>query len=307
MPLPIEETIADLANSDKPLLKSRLIDLSNLNSEEARLVEQAWPAIELGRRRQIIYRLVELAEDNVEFNFDSIFKNCLKDQDAEVRSKAIEGLWESEEASLINPLINLLEQDSSENVQATAARALGKFAMLAELKKLRSCHTSKICQALLTVISDKSKPIEVRRCALEAAAPLNLPQVKKAIIKAYQSHNAKLRTSAIYAMGKNCNRSWLPVLIKELSNANTLIRYEAAGACGELGEEEAVPYLLELINDPDGDVQVAAIQALGKIGGTEAKGCLKQCLNDVNEVIREAAEQALDELVAGEDQFSFSV
>ena len=179
--------------------------------------------------------------------------------------------------------------------------------MLAELKKLRSCHTSKICQALLTVISDKSKPIEVRRCALEAAAPLNLPQVKKAIIKAYQSHNAKLRTSAIYAMGKNCNRSWLPVLIKELSNANILIRYEAAGACGELGEEEAVPYLLELINDPDGDVQVAAIQALGKIGGTEAKGCLKQCLNDVNEVIREAAEQALNELVAGEDPFSFRV
>jgi len=307
MSLSIEENLADLANGDKPLLSSRLVDLSNLNSEEARLVEQAWPAIELGRRRQIIYRLVELAEDNVELNFDSIFKNCLKDQDAEVRSKAIEGLWESEEASLINPLINSLEQDSSENVQATAATALGKFAMLAELKKLRSCHTSKICQALLPVISDKSKPIEVRRRALEAAAPLNLPQVKKAIMEAYQSHNSKLRTSAIYAMGKSCNRSWLPVLIKELSNANTEIRYEAAGACGELGEEEVVPYLLELINAPDAEVQVAAIQALGKIRGAEAKECLKQCLNNPNEVISEAAEQALDELEAGEGPFSFRI
>ena len=42
MLLPIEETIADLADSDKPLLNSRLIDLSNLNPEELRVLEQAW-------------------------------------------------------------------------------------------------------------------------------------------------------------------------------------------------------------------------------------------------------------------------
>lgn len=118
MSLSIEETIADLADSDKPLLDSRLIDLSNLNPEEIRILEQAWAAIKLKRRQQIVYRLVELSEDNLELNFDSVFKNCLEDRDAEVRSKAIDGLWESEEASLINPLVNLLEQDSSEKVQA---------------------------------------------------------------------------------------------------------------------------------------------------------------------------------------------
>ena len=42
MLLPIEETIADLADSDKPLLNSRLIDLSHLNPEELRILEQAW-------------------------------------------------------------------------------------------------------------------------------------------------------------------------------------------------------------------------------------------------------------------------
>jgi len=305
MLLPIEETIADLGNCDKPLLSSRLIELSNLNPEELELLQQAWAVIEPKRRRQIIYRLVELAEDNFELNFDSIFTSCLKDQDAEVRSKAIEGLWESEEASLINPLINLLEQDSSEKVQAAAATALGKFTMLAELKKLRSCHTSKICQALLTVISDKSKPIELRRRALEAAAPLSLPQIKKVIMEAYQSHNSKLRTSAIYAMGRNCDHSWLPMLLKELGSANAEIRYEAAGACSQLGEEEAIPYLIELINDPDTDVRLAAIQAIGKIGGSEAKECLEQCLDNPSKVIQQAAEQALHELEAEEDPFSF--
>lgn len=305
MSLPIVATMADLGNSDKPLLNSRLADLSNLNSAELEVFEQAWATIKPKRQRQIMSRLIESAEDNIELNFESIFENRLKDQDAEVRSKAIEGLWESEETSLINPLINLLEQDSSEKVQAAAATGLGKFAMLAEYQKLRSHHTAKVCQALLTAISDKSRPLEVRCRALEAAAPLSLPWVKEAIINAYQSRDAKLRVNAIYAMGRNCDCSWLPTLLKELGSDDVEIRYEAAGACGELGEKEAVPPLIGLINDPDTDVQLAAIQALGKIGGAEAKEHLQHCLNNPSEAIRQATEQALQELAAGEDPLSF--
>ena len=219
MSLPIEKIIADLVNIEQPLRNSRLVGLSNLSSEELELWEQVWNSIESKRQRQIMYRLVEMAEDNLQLNFDGIFRNCLKDQDTEVRGKAVEGLWESEDTSLISPFINLLEQDGSVNVQVAAATALGKFAMLAELNKLRSCYTSKICQTLLGVISDKNRAVEVRRRALEAVAPLNLPQVEKNIREAYQSHSRKLKSSAIYAMGKNCNRSWLPLLLRELSSA----------------------------------------------------------------------------------------
>jgi len=305
MSLPIEETIANLGTSDKPLLSSRLIELSTLSQEEMALFEQKWAAIEPKRRRQIVHRLIELAEDNFELNFDSIFISCLEDQDAEVRSKAIEGLWENEDASLINPLIDLLNKDSSEKVQTAAAAALGKFAMLAELKKLRSSHAVKVSQALLAVIGDKSKPIEVRRHALGAAAPLSIPQVNKAILEAYQSHDSKLRTSAIYAMGKNCDLSWLPILLEGLASPNVEIRYEAATACGELGEKEAAPYLIELVNDADAEVQLAAIRALGKIGGSEAKECLEQCLNNPGEAIQQAADEALRELGVEEDPFPF--
>jgi len=305
MPSPVEKIITDLGNSDKPLLSSRLAELSNLNPEELAILEQVWATIEPKRRRQIVSQLVRLAEDDFELNFDSIFKNCLRDKDAEVRSKAIEGLWENEEPSLINPLINLLEQDSSEKVQAVAATALGKFVMLAEHKKLRSCHGAKACQSLLTVISDKSKPTEVKRRALEAAAPIKHPQVERAILEAYQSNNPKLRVSSIYAMGKSCNPVWLPTLLTEVDSTDAEIRYEAATACGELGEEEAVPQLIALVNDPDIEVQLATIQALGKIGGTEAKNCLEQCLDDPSEAIQQAAEQALQELELGEEPLSF--
>ncbi len=307
MSLPIEETITDLGNSNQPLRNARLVDLSNLNSEELGFLERAWSGIEPARRRQVIYRLVELAEDNLELNFDSIFRSCLKDQDAEVRSKAIEGLWECEEASLVDPLINLLGQDGSEDVRAAAATALGKFVMLAELNKLRSCHTSKVRQALFGVIGDSKRSVEVRRRALEAVAPLNLPKVEGAIIGAYQSHDPELRISAIYAMGKNGDRSWLPLLLKELASTDAEIRYEAAEACGELGEEDAIPQLIELIDDPDVEVQVAALRALGKIGGNEAKECLQRCLNTPGEVICQAAEQALYELEVEESPFTFKV
>jgi len=307
MSLPIEETIADLGNSDKPLPSSRLIDLSNLNQEEMGLFEQKWAAIEPKRRRQIVHRLVELAEDNFELNFDSILTSCLKDQDAEVRSKAIEGLWENEDASLINPLIELLNKDSSEKVQVVAAAALGKFAMLAELGKLRSSYAAKVCQALLGMIGDKSKPIEVRRRALEASAPLSIPQVNKVILEAYQGRDSKLKASAIYAMGKNCNPSWLPMLLEELANPDVEICYEAATACGELGEKEAAPYLIELVNDADAEVQLAAVRALGKIGGSEAKECLEQCLHNPSEAVQQVAEEALHELEMEEEPFSFGV
>ena len=131
MPLPLEETLASLSDSDQPLLSSRLAELSKLNAQELALFERAWKKIEPRRRRQIMYRLVELAEENFELDFDDIFKNRLREEDADVLSKAIEGLWENEETSLIDPLIKLLEPENAEKVQAAAATALGKFAMLA--------------------------------------------------------------------------------------------------------------------------------------------------------------------------------
>jgi len=39
MLLTTKETIADLTDSDKPLLNSKLIDLSNLNPEELGILE----------------------------------------------------------------------------------------------------------------------------------------------------------------------------------------------------------------------------------------------------------------------------
>ena len=301
----IRELIAKLTRNVTELNGSGLIDLSNLSSQEVRLFEQAWAGVEPELRRQIIFKLVELTHDNFELNFDSIFTTCLKDNDAEVRSRAIDGLRESEEPSLINPLLKLLERDSSETVQAAAATALGNFAKLAELKKLRHCYMSGVEQALLAAIGDENRSIEVRCRALEAVAIISQPQVRKSIMEAYESGDDTLKISAIYAMGKNCDGSWLPILLRELSSAEVKVRYKATETCGELGEVEAVPHLVELVNDSDDEMALLAIKALGKIGGSEAKWYLEQCLDTPEEIISEAVGQALDELKSEEDLFHF--
>ncbi|MDD5591040.1 MAG: HEAT repeat domain-containing protein [Dehalococcoidales bacterium] len=303
---PIEEIITLLTDSSKPLLHSSLADLSNITTEKLNFLKEIWPTIEPQRRRQIVSRLVELAEDNFELDFDSIFKTCLNDQDAEVRSKAIEGLWENEEPSLIHTLIAMVDQDNSKLVQAAAATGLGKFTTLAEQQKLRPAYTSKIYRSLLAVIDDRNKPVEVKRRALESIAPLDSPEVEKAIGEAYQSHDRTLRVSAIYAMGRNGNPAWLSMILDGAGSPDPEIRYEVARACGELGEEEAVPYLINLAADPDIEIQMAAIEALGQTGGTEAKNFLEQCLDAPSEAVQQAAEQALNELRAeGEDSPPF--
>jgi HEAT repeat protein len=302
VPTNFKQIIDDMGDLEKNLVNTELAGLSNLKTSELDYFCQVWGKVELDRRRKIINRLVELAEDNFELNFDSIYKSCLNDQDPDVRVKAIEGLWENEETPLISVFIRMLNQDTSETVQAAAAKALSKFALLAELKKLGPSSSSRVSQALLAILADSSKPREVWRRALEAAAPLTLPEVKKAISDAYNSQDVKIRNSALFAMGKNCDSAWLPILIKEMTSANPDARYEAAGACGEICDEEAVPHLIKLTQDKDPEVQQTALISLGKIGGAKAKAHLMKCTNSADENIVEAAETALKYIEAEDDE-----
>jgi hypothetical protein len=301
-PLNIKEIVTNMSDMEKPLINAELVDLSNLNNVEMEYLSEKWGSIEVDRRRKIVARLNELAEENFELNFDSIFKNCLRDGDLEVRAGAIEGLWENEETALISIYIRMINEDSSEKVQAAAAKALSKYALLAETRKLGPASSSRVTQALLTILADSSKSREVWRRALEAAAPLSLPEVKKAIDKAYNSQDQKTRNSAIYAMGRNCDSAWMPILIKEMNSTSADARYEAAGACGEIGDKEFVPYLIKLSQDKDPDVQQAAILSLGKIGGVKAKAYLVKCAQSADEGVADAAEAALKYINAEADE-----
>lgn len=301
----LQRLLADLSDASKPLSASRLAYLSGLNREEVKLFQRAWAQAEPGRRRQIMGRVVELAEDNFDLDFEPVFRICLSDSDAGVRLKAIEGLWGCEERSLIVPLVHMLQQDGAEPVRAAAASALGTFVLLAELQKLRPADAERVEAALLSVIRSPDEAVEVQRRALEAVSALSRPEVEELIGKAYASGQHRMRISAIYAMGRNCDPSWLPLLIRELGSPDPEMRFEAAQACGELGDQRAVPHLIPLLHDPDPEVQVAAITALGRIGGEAVRPELEKHLTHPDQRLREAAEAALEEISFGEEPLSF--
>ncbi len=303
----IRKTAAHLLNSGQRLLNSSLAELSDLRPAGLAYLEKVWLQIALKRRRQIVSRLAELAEDDVQLSFNAIFKMLLADPDEEVRTSAIGGLWENEEPSLIEPLIGLLQEDNAAKVRAAAATALGRFALLAEHGRLRPETADRVRQALLAALADDGLPAELKRRVLEAASPLSLPQVKEAIRAAYEAVNPSLRVGAVYAMGKNYDPAWLPTLLEEVSSSSAEMRYEAATACGELEEEAAVPCLIKLSDDTDTEVQLAAIQALGKIGGDRARKCLESLADHPRESVRQVAGDAiatLDEM-AGPLSFGF--
>jgi HEAT repeat protein len=285
-----------MADTGKALVNTHLAALSDMAAADIKNFRQVWKTIETKRRREIIIRLNELASDSVELNFDNIFLSSLRDPEADVRSEAINGLWENEEPALIPVLIDLLNNDPEEKVQATAAQALGRFALMAEINSIAPKYAIQVGQALLDVFNDRNKSIEVRRRALEAVSPLTTEQVKTAIKTAYESLDERLKISAVYAMGKNCDNKWLPFVLKELKNSDAEIRYEAVTACGEIADEDIMQYLIPAANDEDIDVQLAVIQALGKIGGNEAKLYLQKHADEPNEALRDAIETALKEI-----------
>ena len=295
--------ILDRSTVDAPK-STDLAELSELDRDEIETFKQAWSPLGPERRRHIISRLVELAEDNVELNFNEIFKLALRDLDEEVRVKAIAGLWEDEETALIRPLLDLLHKDSSERVRAAAASAFERFTLLGEHGKLRPAQVDKIKESLLGVFNDRTANEEIRRRALESLSPLSITEVKKAIALAYGQGTERMRVGAIYAMGRSCDSDWLPILLKETSNSDAERRFEAATALGELGDPDAVPRLMELGNDTDSEVRMAALQSLGKIGGSKAREYLQSCMNTRDEAVKDAARHALDELKANEDPLS---
>lgn len=300
-----EEYAQALGDPSFRLRASQLVRLSGLTDEQKDQLAAVWPSIGLARRRQLIAELVELAEDNVELNFDRVYFLGLDDADARVRLYSIRGLWEYERPDLIPPLLRLLKDDADAAVRAEAALALGRFVLLSEYGSLRSRYFGRVEAGLRGAIEDEAEEDEVRARALEAIGACEIPWVQDAIRNAYDSGVPRLKLSAIHAMGKSCESRWLPLLLRELRSEDAAMRYEAATACGSLADEKAVPRLAGLLEDADPEVKGAAIAALGQISGGEAKALLRGLSADPSPSVREAAQEALLEVDFGDDPLSF--
>jgi HEAT repeat protein len=300
----LESYFTELVDSQKQLVTSKLTKLSAMPTDELKLFHKSWPDMPEERRREILSQLTLLAEGDPDLDFKDIFLTGLKDPDESVRLKSLDGLWEYERSSFIGLLIDMLKNDKSDLVRASAALSLGKFVLLAEFGKLRAKDGEKVRESLIATIQNDQAPVAVKRRAVESISCLNLPVVTNIILKTYKSGDESMKASALYAMGMNNDPVWLPILLKELNNPDPELRFEAARACGEFEDAQAVPQLLRLIRDPDSEVGTAAIISLGKIGGDAAEATLRECAESHEDYVRDAAADALRELNFNKDPFA---
>ena len=293
-------------NQDTPNFSSSVLaDISNLSNEEMSSFTASWDVLADPTKIKLLSTLVEMGQNRAQLDFTSVFYLCLRDSNADVRCLAIEGLWEYEDRTLINPLCIMLVNDFSKNVRSSAASSLGKFAILSQENKLLERDTQTVHDALFDILENPEEALEVRRRALESAAIFNTDWIGEYINWAYNSAESDLKSSSLFAMGKTGDSYWLTYLLAELQSASPSIRYEAVSACGELEDEAAISHLESLVDDDDIEVQLAAIRSIGLIGGILSEKILKYCLNSADQVVEDTAREYLgmmdldDDLIFG--------
>jgi len=286
-------SLTDLADSSQPLRAARLAALSDLDRERLDELAALLARASVERRREIAGRLLDLSEDDATLNFEAVFAHLLGDADAELRHRALDGLWESEDRTLLDPLLMVLGADPDAGVRAAAAALLGNWVVRGEFDALRPRDNERVLTALRAVANDKAQPVELRGRAVEALGASSQTWVHDLIERTYRDPAPELQLAALHAMGRNTDAAWLPTLYRELSSDDAQRRFEAVEAAGEIGEEEAVPRLEPLIDDPDQEVQEQAIRALGEIGGQRALDALGQRLHDPDPRIAEAVQAAI--------------
>lgn len=272
-----------------------LYHLSSLDASQIERLREIWSTLPVDLRRDLMSRLKDLAEADFTLDFGAIFRVALNDEDAQVRTAAIEGLWEDHDVRLVTPLVERLREDEAVEVRAAAATSLGRFIFLGELEKIRSRPRNLAYNALLDVCQSSDEHMEVQRRALESLAYVGSKAVIALIRQAYTASEEKVRISAVFAMGRSADPRWEDQVQRELYNPNPEMRYEAAKACGELQLREAVSSLEDLTEDADAEVQSAALWALGQIDSERAREILEYYCYVENEAARAAAESALEE------------
>ena len=305
----IEEVITRLQSNYEPLDTFSLSDLSNLIGAEQKALQQAWPTISLDRRRELIRLMNEQADEDIQLDFSAVCVLGLQDKDARVRHLSIEGLWESEDIKLIRTFLRLLRQDSSIEVRASAASALGRFVFQGEMQYLTEARLKELVETLVKTFSDHALPLIIRRRAIESLAYSTDARIPALISQAYESSEDEMRASALFAMGRTADSYWSGTVRVELFNEDSALRFEAVRAAGELTDKQAVDRVAVLLLDDKQDSQIreAAAWALGEIGGTIAKKALSAVSKTNDLALRKVVKESLAEMAFFDDDNSLNM
>lgn len=292
-----EGALNRLCETDARMLPGDLLMLSNASASETALWSKAWAKLDFGHRRKLAEHLLEAAERDVQINIRPLFRELIFDAEPEIRVLGIEGLWEATELALIERFASILREDSSDQVRARAAAALGSFVELGELRRSVRPRVAPVLDLLLDLAADEREDPDLRRHALASAGYAEHPDLAGLIEAALASELPELQAGALRAMGNSADEDWGEEILSWLDEDLPELRFEAIHAAGELALVGAVPQLSSIARfEDDRALRAEAIWSLGEIGGKAAIRILEAVAADVvgvDEDLAEAVEEAL--------------
>lgn len=306
--IPISQIITALLNNDEIFPAAYLQRFSDLSSEDARSLAEAWPHVSLERRQRLMEDLQALATDNYLLSFESVGRLALTDSDPLVRFGGIQTLVANEctAPDLANQFLDLLETDADENVRAAAASAMGAFVYAGEIGKLSPGLLADVEKRLLDAYHSQPSA-KVCRCVLESLGSSSRPEVPGLIRKAVENGEEDWQASALFAIARSADDAWASYVLAMLESPVTRLSLEAVRAAGELELKEARPILISLIDHNDLEIRLASFWALSQIGGRGVREVLQSRLDAAIEDEVDFLEDALDNLAFTDGEGNFGL
>lgn len=303
----LQKVITELVDGG-PLSRRSLQEFSDLDPASLELIFEAWPRLPLDRKRTLLDGLRELSDQNTLVSFEDFARALLVDPEAQIRTRAIRLLDESEDAKLAPRLVKILTGDDDPDTRSEAASALGRYVEGGELDKIPSSTKRQVEDALLEKANSEDVPA-VRRRALESLGYSSRPEVVTLIESAFRRENPEWQASALFAMGRSFDERWEEPVLSSMTDVNPIVRLAAVEAAGELRLAAARSLLFKVLEEEEEeDVTNAAIWSLSQVGGEDTRTYLENLLDAAQESEDiEFIEEALDNLDFTEEQDRFDL
>ncbi|MGD8403663.1 MAG: HEAT repeat domain-containing protein [Anaerolineales bacterium] len=306
--IPFQKILDTLLDESKDIHHRHLSEFSDIEPASLQSLQENWPRIELSRKLLLLDKLNALANEDTLVSFDDLGRALLRDDDPQVRIRAMRLLIECEDHRLVPTYIDLLTNDQIVAVRAEAASVLGLFVQLGEFDDIPDEVHHHIEDVLLEVFnSDDESPI--RRRALEALGFSSRGEVPVLIESSYNRQDPDWKASAVFAMGRSNDERWAEKVLRSMVSEDRNVRLAAVQASGELSLSAARPLLLELLEEEmDEVIAGAAIWSLSQIGGEDVRLYIQNLFDNVEDDDQAAfLEEALDNLAFTEDRSIFDL
>ncbi|MFL7869040.1 MAG: HEAT repeat domain-containing protein [Anaerolineales bacterium] len=306
--LPFQKVLDVLLDESKDIPRRYLTEFSDIEPAALQTLLETWPRIKPDRKLLLLDRLNTLANEDTLVCFDDLGRALLRDENPQVRTRAMRLLIECEDHRLVPIYIDMLTKDNDVAVRAEAASTLGIFVQLGEFEDIPADVHHQIEDILLEVLNSEDEP-PVRRRALEALGFSSRDEVPVLIESSFNRQDPDWQASAIFAMGRSNDKRWADHVLRMIASEDHRIRLAAVQAAGELELKLARSLLLRLLEEEYHDVIAgAAIWSLSQIGGEDVRIYLQNLLDSVEDDDQAAfLEEALDNLAFTEDMGSFDM